>query len=252
MGRILTNFQVRASEDDDAAKFEQTVVTKVFPSVSNQFRQDRGPLRCSLYRSRESLDDIHGIILARWGKLTRRYECLIESESHLPADFDSPEGDDLHGLRAPLEGIGTAIDPSSVWDVRGTIPDDATAAVGEGVDPQAVIVHLRKLHDDQAELENALLTALRDVIADTASGEPTFSFARALLRLRRARVLGLPVQGDRFLLRSGTAAVVVGANSGGRRASDERRQVRPHRNSRVERRRTTRAVGQLTDSDDDG
>jgi hypothetical protein len=45
MGRILTNFQVRASEDDDAAKFEQTVVTKVFPSVSNQFRQDAG--RCA-------------------------------------------------------------------------------------------------------------------------------------------------------------------------------------------------------------
>ena len=166
------------SEDDDAAKFEQTVLTEVFSSVSNQFRQDRGPLRCSLYRSRENLDDIPGIILARWGKLTRRYECLIESESPLLADFESPERDDLHGLRAPLEGLGTAIDPSSVWDVRGTVPDDATATVGEGIDPQAVIVYLRKSHDDQAGFENALVTALRDLIADTASGEPSFSFAR--------------------------------------------------------------------------
>ena len=166
------------SEDDDAAQFEQTVLTEVFSSVSNQFQQSRGPLRCSLYRSRENLDDIPGIILARWGKLTRRYECLIESESHLLADFDSPERDDLHGLRAPLEGLGTAIDPSSVWDMRGTVPDDATATVGEGIDPQAVIVYLRKSHDDQAGFENALVTALRDLIADTASGEPSFSFAR--------------------------------------------------------------------------
>jgi hypothetical protein len=176
---MLANVQVRVSEEGDPAKFERAVLTEVFPSIPAEHRRNRGPLRCGLYRSREDLSGVHGIILGRWGKLTRRYECLIESLSGGPAGSESPERDDFHGLPAPLTALGAAIDHVRVWDVRGAIPDDATATAAEGVDAQAVLVQVRMSQsDDQAGFEKVLAATLEDIIADRSSAERAFTSAR--------------------------------------------------------------------------
>lgn len=160
-------------EGADPAAFEQSALTGVLASPSMQPEAEHGQLSCSLYRDRE---------FSRWETragepVIGQYLCLVASATD--GDQDLAAAEDLFGLETPLRAVGAQFLGTSVWQMRGTVPDSATAGAGEGADQQAVILTLRvPPGDGRAEFERELVSTLGDIVAEPSSSEHAFTSAR--------------------------------------------------------------------------